>query len=350
MDPYTAIALGTGFLNFFSGSKNANAQNAAMERLHELEIKKFEHGIKTAYDSWVFADEGVDIAIINDKIRNEHTNNTRVNEWIDRDKMRIFDFNNQVSTYNASLERYDKQLNFNDKAQEIALNDLNRKFNESLTEIGFRNEGLQMKLNLDTRKMLATIQGRRAEISAKSEMATLKGLQTEGKYAARGQVGRSARKNMQALNADTGRTQAALIDALTRDESAFGLNLEEAHRTFNFSQRQLQESLKSATSQYNADLDHVSLKKWESDMAAEAAIAPAPQLAPQLTKPLEVPETIYQRPAHPWGEKDPKTGEFPYLKKIMDMKPVMGAKADTTFGPLMSAINTGLSTYSALKP
>ena len=336
-------SVGMGLLSWNASKNAAQAQNDYMEAQHDLNVKKWVHDIKQGKDAWTFADEGVDIQINNDKIIRDHQHATRIDEWVDRDKMRIFDWNSEMKAHNASIERFDKQIDYNSKAEQIALNDTTRKYNETLTKIGFQNEDLQMNLNFESRNMLHQIQGRRSELNRKAQATRIQSLQQEGQVRAGGQVGRSARKNVQAINADTGRLQSAIVDALTRDESLYGFNLDKVHKTFNFSQRQLQESLKSAKGQFSADRDHISLKRWEADMAAEDAIIPMPELPPALSKPRKIPEPTYQRPKHPWGEIDPVTGKRPYLDKIMDMKPVKGAKADTTFGPLISGINTGLS-------
>ena len=335
-----------GGLSYLGSRNNAREQNAAMERQHELNLKQFDFNLKQAHDAWVFADEGVDIQMHNDNIVREHAHQTRVDEWVDRDKMRIFDYNNQMAAYNASIERFDQQIEYNDIAEGIALNDTTRKYNETLTKIGFQNEDLQMKLNFDTRELLANIQGKRAETTRKGEAVRLEGIVKAGKVAASGQVGRTAARNLQSVEADMGRTQMALIDAITRDDSAFGFNLEKQFTNFAFGQEQLQETLKSAKGQFQADNQGIALERWQADMAAKDQIAAEPTLAPELSKPREIPTPEYQRPKHPWGEKDDE-GNYEYLDEIMDMKPVAGAAVDTTFGPLVSGINTGLGTYTA---
>ena len=338
-DPATIAAVGGAVLSFF-GSRNANkAQNQYIDNKYELDTKTWKHNIQQGIDAWTFATEGVHIQQYNDSIQREWQNQTRIDEWIDRDKMRIFDYNNQVDTYNASIERRDRQLDYNQKAQQIALNDNTRKYNETLVKIGFQNEDMAMQLGFDTRNMLAQIQGKRAGAAIKAQQAKIEGIRAMGKARASGQTGRSAMRNMQSVQAEIGRTQYAIIDAITRDESAFGFNLEKAHRTYEFGQRQLQESLKSARGQYAADEQQISLKKWEADMAAQDRVAPEPQMTPELSKPREMPARVYQFPKHPLGEDMEKWPD------IMDLAPVRGAKADTTFGPLVSAINTGLSIY-----
>ena len=46
-----------------------------------------------------------------EKIR-DHKNAVATREWVDKEKMRIFDFNNQVAAYNASVDAYHDQLDY----------------------------------------------------------------------------------------------------------------------------------------------------------------------------------------------------------------------------------------------
>ena len=83
----------------------------------------------------------------------QHKNATATKEWVDKEKMRIFDFNNQVEAYNASVKSYEEQLDYNALAMELSTNDNNRKYNERLTEIGFKNEERLMNLGFNRRDL-----------------------------------------------------------------------------------------------------------------------------------------------------------------------------------------------------
>ena len=137
----------------------------------------------------VFAAENAN----NERLR-RMKNQAAINEWQDKEAMRIYDYNNKIQAYNASVEAYEKQKGFNSLALEITTNDNNRKYNERLTEIGFKNEQRLMDLNFNKRDLTQKIQGQRSSIINKAIGARLEGLQKEGKVRASGQTGRSAAK------------------------------------------------------------------------------------------------------------------------------------------------------------
>lgn len=108
--------------------------------------------------------------------------------------MRIFDYNNQVEAFNASVGAYEEQLDYNALAAELAANDNTRKYNERLTEIGFKNEDRMMNLGFNRRDLTQKIGGQRAALAQKAQGALLEGMQKQGQVLATGQTGRSARK------------------------------------------------------------------------------------------------------------------------------------------------------------
>ena len=334
-----ALSIGSAILGKKSADKAANQQNQYVENAYQLNTKQFKYDIQKSFDQWAFAKESVDIQKYNDQLNRDFQNQVRIDEWVDRDRMRIFDYNNQVEAYNMSIERFEKQIDYNSIAEQIALNDTTRVYNEQLISLGFQNEEMQTKLNFETRGMLAQIQGRKAELSVKAQNEVIAGLKAAGTVAASGQVGRSARKNRQEMIAQTGRNQAAIVDAITRDNSAYAFNLEQAYSGFSFGQRQLQQSLKSANAQFEADQQQISIKRWEADMAAHDRIADTPTLAPQLTKPRTLPTPEYQYPINPEDR----------WQDILNLAPVKGAKADTSFAPIAAGLQAGTQMYGLTK-
>ena len=220
----------------------------------------------------------------------QHKNELAQNEWKDKETMRIFDYQNMVKAYNASIQAYHKQLDYNAIAAEISTNDNTRKYNERLTEIGFKNEDLIMAQAHQGRDLTAKIQAARADKNYQYDQIALKSLANQGKVRAMGQAGRSARKNLQAVLAEQGRAQSQLVDQITREETGYQFALERAGTEANFKQRQLQKSMESSGEQYDADNMQIALQKYSADMQAESRIAPEPQAKPQLSKPLDLPK------------------------------------------------------------
>ena len=220
----------------------------------------------------------------------EHKNATATKEWVDKEKMRIFDFNNQVEAYNASVGSYEEQLDYNALALTLATSDNTRKYNERLTDIGFKNEDRLMNLGFNKRDLSHKLKGQKQALAQKAQGNMLEGLQKAGAALATGQAGRSARKNFQSILAQQGQVQAALTDQLLLEETGYNFALEKTEKGASFAGRQLQESMTSATGQYQADDNQLRLQKLSADMAAEAKLAPTPVEPPPLSPPLELPK------------------------------------------------------------
>ena len=267
-------------------------------------------------DRNAFAQESHDIQVWNRNQQLEFQNKNRTIEWQHKNDMRIFDFNNQMNAYNASIEAFDQQLDYNDLAAEISLGDNTRKFNEQLTEIGFKNEDLLDQLNWQTREMTQNLQANTAELATKAEGAKLESLQAAGKVRASGQTGRSARKGLQSVLAEAGTANKAIMDMYAKQEMSYGLQVDKSFKQATFNQRQLAESMKSASSQFESDLQHTQLQKLNADLAAEARLAPEPIMPPELTKPLKLPVPQTQSPQEP-----------PTWERYKDSKPIKGAGA-----------------------
>ena len=236
----------------------------------------------------------------------EYKNQSSIQQWQDKEKIRIFDYNNQIKAYNASLESFETQLDYNNLAAEISSSDNTRKYNERLTAIGFQNEELMQKHGFDTRKMTQDIDGKKAEAAFKSEQLKLKSMDQRGKLANMGQAGRTARKNMQAAFTAYADQQAQLVDSITRLENTYALGQEERLESTALNQRQLRESMKSAGSQYENDAAQIALQKYSADLQAQNAIAPEPVMPPQMSPPLDLPKPRNMGPEEPptWEQWD----------------------------------------------
>ena len=208
------------------------------------------------------------VAQLNEKAINNFKQEMAFRSWQDRENMRLYSYANEVKAYNSSVESYYEQLDFNEIAEELTLQDTNRAYQDKLTSIGFENEGLinkfleggrSLKLEADAlknkvnqAKNIAGLQVKEAQISRdfdllndelnrvglRDGMAATKAdaafklqgmraelIQKEGQQRASGQVGRSAEKAIQAMLATHGNAQAALSDSLTRSGSKYALDL-----------------------------------------------------------------------------------------------------------------------------
>ena len=308
-----------------SGGGGGGGQTEAQ---HQANIERWKFDYEQMVNRHDFTVDQFEAQVYNQEIIREHKNQLAQNQWADKEKMRIFDYQNQVKSYNAGVQAYHKQLDYNALAAEISTNDNTRKYNERLTEIGFKNEDLIMAQGFQGRQLTMKAQASRADKAYKYDQIALKGLAKQGKVRAMGQAGRSARKNFQAVLAEQGRAQAQLVDQVMRDELGYQFALERAGKEANFKQRQLQKSMETAGDQYDADNLQIQLQKYSADMQAEARIPPTPQAKPQLSKPLDIPKPqMLAPPARPTKEQ------------WENLKPARGASGGGSgiFGMILSA-------------
>jgi len=256
----------------------------------DYQNEKWQFDYQQLDDAWVQKDDARTVAMLNDEKMRQHKNSEATRDWVNKEKMRIFDYNNQIEAYNASVKSYEEQLDYNAWAAQISANDNTRKYQERLTDIGFKNEDRLMNLGFQKREMTQQLAGKKASTAQKAQGALLEGMQKQGAVLAGGQTGRSARKNLQSVLAAQGAMQATLTDLITRDETGYEFGMEQAATKSSFGGRQLQESMKSAGSQWEADKQQIELQKYSADRQAEGAIAPKPVEQPQLEAPLDLPK------------------------------------------------------------
>ena len=257
---------------------------------HDANIERWKFDYEQMVNKHDFTVDQFEAQQHNQELIRQHKNSIAQNEWKDKEAMRIFDYQNAVKSYNAGVQAYHKQLDYNALAAEISTNDNTRKYNERLTEIGFQNEDLLMAQAFQGRDLTQKIQASRADKNYQYDQVALKGLAKQGKVRSMGQAGRSARKNLQAVLAEQGRAQSQLVDQITREELGYQFALERSGKEANFKQRQLQKSMENAGEQYDADNMQIQLQKYSADMGAESRIPPTPQAKPQLSKPLDLPK------------------------------------------------------------
>jgi len=314
------------------GGGNKTAKKNARKQW-ESDINKWKYNWQKMQDNYDYQMDQHDYAVWNQQQAIDFKNETAKQDWIYREEMRRFDFNNQVAAYNSSLETYERQMDYNNTALEITSNDNTRKYNERLTAIGFQNEELLQKYGFDTRAKTKDVQAARAETSFKAQDMAIQALEGQGKLAAMGQTGRSARRNMQSALAAAGRQQSALADSIMRKEDQYQFGLERSFATATLSQRQLRESMMSAKDQFASDQTNAALQKYSADMAAESQIAPLPQEQPALPKPLDLPVPKVMEPQKP-----------PSWEQYSTLEPIKGAVAGTSvIGQIGQIASTALA-------
>ena len=209
------------------------------------------------------------IADLNSKALNAYKEQLAFNQWQDKENMRLYSYAKEAEAYNASVEAYYEQLDFNDIAEELTIADTERAYQDKLLSIGFQNEELLTKyyeggkeLALETRGLTQGLKEARKtsklqikEVGVNREMDLLNDaldkaglrdgmaatkadaafkvqgmrselLQKEGQIKNLGQAGRSAEKAIQAVLANHGNAQMALYNSVANAESKYSLDLQ----------------------------------------------------------------------------------------------------------------------------
>tara|TARA_Y100001963_G_scaffold52517_1_gene73591 strand:+ start:471 stop:1745 length:1275 start_codon:yes stop_codon:yes gene_type:complete len=268
---WEAIAISTGLQlvgSMFGRDTRQDKQNEinlAFERDNEQwsfdrakEWTTYYHTLETQY-----------VADLNKQAMNAYKEQLAFNQWQDKENMRLYSYAKEAEAYNASVEAYYEQLDFNDIAEELTIADTERAYQDKLLSIGFQNEELLTKyyeggkeLALETRGLTQGLKEARKtsklqikEVGVNREMDLLNDaldkaglrdgmaatkadaafkvqgmrselLQKEGQIRNLGQAGRSAEKAIQAVLANHGNAQMALYNSVANAESKYSLDLQ----------------------------------------------------------------------------------------------------------------------------
>ena len=336
-------------LNFFGGQQQDRRMREMAEAQYRQDLMNYEFHWEEAVDAHTFRLEDIEIAEWNLAQQKEWEEQTALNEWIQNDRQRLFDYNNQVDAYNASVSAYETQLDFNQLANNLSRNSGRFAYQDELIRIGFQLEDVETKtaaqlqtiglnrakiasrrdttiketrINKDTLKQ--ELAAKKAKYAGELEAKYLEALVAEGKVKALGQSGRSARKGIAAALSNGQRLQYAIADALTRDRVRVGLNIEALNEKlkaqgtdldiqdqkqyldlFNTrvqldqNKRQINEQLISGAIAFEANEEKRKLDKYGADLRAKEMLSATPILQPEAPRPLERPELVLQKPRAP---------------------------------------------------
>ena len=113
-------------------------QNAYNDEMHSYQWAEAQSNYATAM-------ENIAIQRINETALKNYQDQTNFNGWLDRENIRLYEYDKEVEAYNSSVEAYEQQLDYNNLAYDIALNDSNRVYQDQLIAFGFQNQDLLMK-------------------------------------------------------------------------------------------------------------------------------------------------------------------------------------------------------------
>lgn len=258
-------ALISGGLGIASSIMGANEQNAAMERQHDYDVQSWNMNWQRLKADRKHAVKGVKISKKNEKKLAEWKDETNLQDWQHALKIQDYEYRSQMRQYQKSEQIYKQQRSFNEMAANAAKEAEQRRLQDAVSELNFQWQDVLVQ-----------------------------SLEAEGESRAKGQAGRSSRKEGQKLEASLGRNQAVLASSLV-----------------------------SAEKDVAAAMRKIAADKYGADIAAQASRMLKPERLPEPPKPLETPRAKFQKPRK--------------LKKFdKGPKPIRGAAASPWGGILDS--------------
>ncbi len=274
---------------------------------------------------------------------------TATRAWDAEVKQREAEFNSKVKAYNKSERLYGAQVDLNAYARALADESAEAVKGERLTAVSFEKMGADLQLSqskadiahqraslnigrakqrteISQQQMAATLQQqqRRAEAAFGSERQLVELMQAAGSAGAKGQAGRTANKNMQAIMAAGGRAQAQLADQITRGDSAYNLTMMGLDKSLIYGEAETALAQSALTSKgayadlayglgvqqrdatklsiraaYGRALQKSEFDEYGANLAADAQRMAEPGFAPLPSKPLELPRAILMDPMLP---------------------------------------------------
>ena len=278
--------------------------------------------------------------------------------WDYEVKQREAEYNAQITAYNKAERLFGAQVGLNKyargQADESALAtrnerldavkfkqmEANLKFGQTKTDIAAKRTGLlldraKQRTDVNIQKQSETFKQlqRRAEAAFSSEDQLVKLMQAAGSAEARGQSGRTAQKNIQAIMATGGRAQALLRDQILRGDSAYNLTMMGLDKSLIYGEAQHKLSQSQLTSKgayaqlaqnlgdiqrdatklsiegaYGRAMRKSEFDEYGANLAADAKRMSEPGFAPLPPKPLELPRPILMDPMLPIDIPEPRKG------------------------------------------
>ena len=379
---------------WFNGVDERQDQQNAINAKFDYDNEVYSYDRAKDWSTYYHTLEHQYVQELNEQTINNYKDQLAINNWQDKENMRLYSYAKEAEAYNASVVSYYEQLDFNDIAEELTLNDTARAYQDQLISIGFQNKDLINKYleggestALETKgltdkvtqaKAVEQLQIRETGINREFDLlndaldkaglrdgmaATMadaafkaQGMKTEniqkvGQQRALGQVGRSAEKAIQAILANHGNAQMALMESVSSAESKYNLDLKKLagaleHKTkltnlqysnianqlttatqdiaraeegvsmkfgqlktaTDFGREQLQQSMISAGEQNEADKQRIGMDKYQADINAAGSLKTVPTAPPQQKMPLMIPDTVYNRPMQPTDRPLPVRG------------------------------------------
>lgn len=271
------------------------AKNRARQRRYNNAKKTFKQVKKEKRKQYKYDKETLKITKRNTFANLDYQDASRQQEYnyaVARDK---YQYGREVEAYKRSVDEAIVNVNFADLAYTQANLQQDRfKFEQELAlDLQEQNVALDYKFaaaGLGLKK-------REAKASAVSELRKtgIAGLKAAGEVAARGQAGRTAYKNQQAILAETAAVENEIVNNLMDANLGIDLNLRELSDQLIFDKTALSLSRTSLEGSDKAKRMEFERDKLQAYLEAQQRIELRPEMYPAIPEPLALPRPEFQK-------------------------------------------------------
>ena len=256
-----------------------------------------------------------------------------------------FDFAQDVKIYKRSIEEATGMMQMADLADQHANLQQDRYLFEN--ELSLDLEEQETALNYKFAAAGLALERKKAKASAVSELQKtgIQGLKAAGSAAARGQAGRSAYKNQQAILAETAAVENNIVETLFNANLGIDADLRQLSDQLVMDQTALEFSRKSLKASDKVQRLAFQNKKLEAYMSAVNSIAMKPEMGPPIPKPFLLPRPEFQEVFKPNFEiGKPKKSDF---GKKISFGQALFSDAIKVGGAVLAGVTAGASAGAA---
>jgi len=198
----------------------------------------------------------------------------------------------RVAAYNKSEKMYGAQLGLNQRAAGLAFENARNVNTERQSKLAFEIQQSALKTRQEEKSRTLQHQQLRAKAAFDSQDSFVKSMQAKGAAAATGQAGVSANKKYQSIVAESGRQQAAMVDGLTRADSAYNLAMYGLSANYQMQRTQQGQSKLSIIRAFDHSIKKAKFDWFAANVKADANRMSMPIPPPPIPKPLSIPRAI----------------------------------------------------------
>jgi len=230
---------------------------------------------------------------------------TAAQGWDYQNEIRERKHNANVAAYNKAEKMYGAQIGLNQRAAGLAFENARNVNAERQNKLAFEVSQSGLKFDQARQGKALEHQGKRAQAAFSSQDNFVKSIQAKGSSLATGQTGRSANKRYQSIVAESGRAQAAMVDGLTRADSAYNLAMYGLEADYGMQRTQQGQSKLSIMKAYDHSIKKTKYDWFAANVKADASRRSMPVPPPTIPKPLAIPRAIIVDPPIPINSPEP---------------------------------------------